>query len=411
MHECAIYFLELSLLCHLSNVIVSFMLHLNSKRFILTGIIAAGILIAIVIGGFAYYSSLQNASISISKGINDTSVSSINNGSIASNNNSSSGQKPQGQQASSDNSTSMARVAFVRPSFTYAAYQLNGLYNFYRKYANTPEGTNVTTDLNLLTVKVPHGPFLVYDDKPSDTPPPPREAEYIDTLMQHVKSQAPTAVRISDITDKEVHDGSIFNSNGSNAYDALFLFHQEYVTQSEYNNLKQFVANGGTIVFNDANIFTVEVSYDSANDIVKFIRGHTWQYNGQSAWRAERERWANETQQWVGSNFMQDPTKDKITFTNNPFNYVHVEEQYTTNPNDKIILDFGATEHESGVEKVPQNSVTKNETVAIYQLDSGKGRVISLSIFSYKLVDNKKFLDFYDKEIIPRALADRQVSK
>ena len=385
---------------------------MNSRRLVLTGVIAAGVLIAAAVGGFTYFSSSPKASVSTTpKGINDTTVSSVKNNGSISNNSSSLGQKSQGQQASPTNSTTLVvRVAFVRPSFTYAAYQLNGFYNFYHKHASTPEGANVTTDLNLLDVKVPHGPFLVYDDKPSDIPPPPREAEYIDTLMQHVKSRIPT-VKISDITDKEVHDGSIFNRNGSNAYNALFLFHQEYVTQSEYNNLKQFVANGGTIVFNDANIFTVEVSYDRANDTVKFIRGHTWQYNGQSAWRAERERWANETQQWVGSNFMQDPTKDKITFTNNPFNYVHAEEQYVTNAKDKIILDFGAVEHESGVDKLPQNSITKNETVAIYQLDYGKGKVISLSIFSYKLVDNKKFLDFYDKEIIPRALADRQVSK
>jgi hypothetical protein len=201
--------------------------------------------------------------------------------------------------------------------------------------------------------------------------------------------------------------------NGTrNAYDILFLFHQEYVTQLEYSNLKKFVANGGTIVFNDGNIFTVDVNYNSTDDTVKFIRGYTWQYDGKSAaWRGERERWPNETQQWVGSNFMQDPTKDNVTFTNNPFSYKHSEEQYVSNPNDKIIFDFGARENESKIDKVSQNNPNAaNETLAIYELSYGKGKEIMLSIFSYKLGDNKAFLDFCDKEIIPLAFASAQNS-
>jgi len=213
-------------------------------------------------------------------------------------------------------------VAFVRPTFTYAAYQKDGFYNFYNKYSDTKVGTNVTKDLNLLTVKVPHKPILNYNDKPSDTPPPPREKEYIEILMEHVKVQISFAggVNISDITDKEVHDGLIFandkgdrsnTSSNNNAYDVLFLFHQEYATQKEYDNLKKFVANGGTIVFNDANILTTEVKYNSTNDSITLVRGHDWQYDEKSAaaWPAEKERWTNETQQWVGSNFKQDLSK------------------------------------------------------------------------------------------------------
>ena len=37
------------------------------------------------------------------------------------------------------------------------------------------------------------------------------------------------------MTDVDVHEGTIFQNNGKNAYDVLFLFHSEYVTQSEYN--------------------------------------------------------------------------------------------------------------------------------------------------------------------------------
>ena len=40
-----------------------------------------------------------------------------------------------------DNARSPLRIAFVKPSFTYAAYQLNGFYNFYQKYRHLPDET------------------------------------------------------------------------------------------------------------------------------------------------------------------------------------------------------------------------------------------------------------------------------
>jgi len=304
---------------------------------------------------------------------------------------------------SSDGRGATTKVAFVRPSFTYAAYQLNGFYNFYAKHEHVLASTNVTTDLNLLTVKIPSGPVLIYTQNPGDTPAPIREKEYIDKLIELVKSNVPD-VQIADITDKEVDSGLIFSQNGSNAYNVLFLFHQEYVTPSEYHNLEKFVQNGGVIVFNDANILTTEVRYDKNNNTVTLVEGHTWKYNGQSAWRAESEKWANETREWVGSNFLQDPTKDNVTFANNPFGYKHTEEQYATNPSDKIILDFLAQVNNAR-ESAENGGAGAHPTVAIYELDQGKGKVISLSIFSYKLVGNPSFLDYYKTEIIPRAFS------
>jgi hypothetical protein len=324
------------------------------------------------------------------------------------------------------------RVAFVKPSFTYAAYQLNGFYNFYNKYSHvTDETTNVTTDLDLLTVEVPDETYIYYKDDP-DTQTIPSQQNYYDTLKERVEQKASSqndsggngddgddgdegndddnlAIDIADITDKEVHEGKIFDSAGNNVYDVLFLFHQEYVTQAEYDNLKKFVVqNGGTIVFNDANIFTVEVKYDSADNTVTLMRGHTWAYDGtSSAWRAyPRERWINETQQWVGSNFMQDPASDDVTFSNNPFNYEHSEEQFVTNPNATIIFDFGVMEHtpnEINDEKDRQH-FPHFEKVATYEMISGKGKVVNIGIFAHNLDDNEAFLDFYDEEILPRAL-------
>ena len=51
---------------------------------------------------------------------------------------------------------STVRIAFVKPSFTYAAYQISGFYAFYLKaYDQVKETKNVTIDLHLLTVEVP----------------------------------------------------------------------------------------------------------------------------------------------------------------------------------------------------------------------------------------------------------------
>ena len=321
------------------------------------------------------------------------------------------------------------RVAFVKPSFTYAAYSLDGFYTFYDKYSDeTDETTNVTTDLNMLTVEVPDETYIYYKDGPSGLPTVPTQQEYYDTLRGLVEQRSSSQnenggigddegggngdnlpIQIADMTDKEVHEGRIFDSAGNNAYDVLFLFHQEYVTQEEYDNLKKFVVqNGGTIVFNTANIFTVEVKYDSADNTVTLVRGHTWAYDGSSAWRAyPREKWINENQQWVGSNFMLDPASDDVTFSNNPFNYEHSEEQFVTNSNAAIIHDFEVMEetlNELSDEQNRQHFPGLETVVATYEMISGKGKVINLGIFGHTLDDNEAFLEFYDEEILSRAL-------
>jgi hypothetical protein len=302
------------------------------------------------------------------------------------------------------------RIAFVRPSFTYAAYQQNGFYNFYEINRDLPdETTNVTTNLNLLTVEVPDETYTYYRDDPFEGPETPVQQDYYDMLIELVEDEASSLdldVEIEDISDKEVHQGDIFDSAGNNAYDVLFLFHQEYVTQAEYDNLNKFVVqNGGTIVFNHANMFIAEVNYDSASNTIALVRGHDWAYDGNSAWRTDNERWLEENQQWVGSNFMDDTASDDVIFLNNPFNYEHSEEQLVTNPNATIILDFGVVEldpSEMG-DEVNRQHYPHPEKVAIYEMISGEGKIIHLSIFSHKLEDNEIFLGFYEEEILPRA--------
>ena len=68
-------------------------------------------------------------------------------------------------------------------------------------------------------------------------------------------------------------------------YDILFLFHNEYLTQNEYTNLKNFVLNGGTIVFTEANALFAEVSYNNASNSITLVNGHI----GSSTAKLQRE--------------------------------------------------------------------------------------------------------------------------
>jgi hypothetical protein len=285
------------------------------------------------------------------------------------------------------------KIAFVEPTFTYAAYQSGSFYDFYKKYNYVLDTDNktITTDLGLLKNKhIPHGPFPYFEH------PQYLDIPYIDyfkVLQDHVKRVDPF---VTNLTDVDVHEGKIFQANGSNAYDVLFLFHNEYVTASEYNNLRQFVSNGGTIVFTDANELFAEVSYNKTNDSITLVKGHYWKYaDGIGASPSISERWLNESKEWHGSNFFDVPSNYKVYFRNNPFNYTHTEEQYVTNPRAKILINYD-TSYSS--EDYP------NATIATYYMDYMKGRVINLGIWGHTLVDNNAFLNYFDNTIIPLAL-------
>jgi len=62
--------------------------------------------------------------------------------------------------------------------------------------------------------------------------------------------------------------------NGTNAYDVLILGHQEYVTQQEYDNLKRFVSDGGTMSTMEGNVLYGGVKYDRENKTITLLKGH-----------------------------------------------------------------------------------------------------------------------------------------
>jgi hypothetical protein len=199
---------------------------------------------------------------------------------------------------------------------------------------------------------------------------------------------------ITVLSDVDVDSGSIFaktrDNNNNNAYDVIILGHQEYVTQKEYDNLRKFVANGGTMIILDGNVFYAEVKYDRSNKTVTLVKGHWWAFNGKSAWKSVGERWRNETSKWVGSNYLCYRCVNK--FINDPFGYTPHEEQYITNPHDIILLNYDASLTKPVLKSKP--------VIASYELNYQRGRVIALGIYSEDIISNGRFDRYLDSLLL-----------
>jgi hypothetical protein len=279
------------------------------------------------------------------------------------------------------------RLAIVRPVFTDGAYNVDGFYEFYPKYDKVQPGIKVSSDLHLLSSNIP-----AYEEGGGSL-------NFTINLLNHLKNL--THDIVVNISDEDVDQGYIFNDDGSNAYDILFMLHDEYATNNSYYNLKQFVTNGGSLVFLDGNVFYAQVLYNPDLHTVTLLRGHDWWFNGKSAEKNVHERWLDENRDWVGSNFLYSSIDAPINFTNNPFNYTHFEENYLANPSARILYDYGAL--------IPSQTSSDNNPniphkIVTYSLQYGKGRVIMLGIYGQHLLHNSAFLKFFDNIIFPQAV-------
>jgi len=292
---------------------------------------------------------------------------------------------------------SQAKIAEVKPTFTAAAYRHDppAFYDFYRLHKqDREERKNVTKDLNYLTSKIPKESPLFFPEIFIDVP-------------LHIKKILPNA-NISIISDADVHKGAIFKKNSAgqyiNLYDILILGVNEYVTQQEYDNLKKFVSNGGTLMVLTGGSLFAEVRYNEGNNSVTLVNGHEWKFDGKVAQRSIRERWVNETRQWLGSNVYDHYyyQKDYNILYNNPFNFTGRdlgEEQYydRTNPEIKILLNY--------------NSSDARHPIATYELKYGKGKSIVIGLPAEDIISNpcvkpcQRFFGLIDDLILNHALA------
>lgn len=295
-----------------------------------------------------------------------------------------------------DNGEGIKRIAFIKPTFTNAAYNFDSFYFFYYKYSSTPDDVAITKDLNLMTGEIP----LESEDDSVMIP-----------FIEHVQTFLPNSI-VQIMRDENVHDGLIFTDDGRNVYDVLFLLHNEYVTQQEYDNLRMFVSNGGIIVFIDSNIFYGEVQYDKEDCLVTLVKGHNWEFDGKAVRKGVWERYSDENTEWVGSNFINRDIAEPVIFDNNPFDYVHFEENEVTHPNVRTLIDYGAKFRIppetnpliiGGLLK-PDVYDDLGKTVATYELDSDSGKVIVLGLYAQRLVNSTAFMDFFDKIILTRTL-------
>jgi len=264
------------------------------------------------------------------------------------------------------------RIALVERTFTDAAYD-KSLYLFYNIKHN--QSSNITKYTNLFSSKVIKQHSILPE---------------FEIIVNHLKWLTPQS-NVTILTDADVHDNpSLFMHNGTIKYDVVILGHNEYVTQLEYNNLRQFVASGGLLILLDGNVVYAEVKYDKENQTITLVKGHRWEFDGTFGLKSIDERWPNETTEWIGSNYCECHGDD-IRFGNNPFGVRHNEEQYITNPGAKIILDY----HAYNVSKTKY--LPRDFKIATYELDYEKGKVITLGLFTDDaLFNNDKFKKFFD---------------
>jgi len=272
-------------------------------------------------------------------------------------------------------STKRYDIALIEPTFTSAAYK-NAFYVFYKNYQKIPAGKKVTADLDKLTSHV--------------STMAGRSTFAMLHLLSGIRRVLPEA-KVTLLTDEDADAGNIFLLNGTNAYDVIILGHQEYVTLSEYHNLKRFVANGGAIMILDGNVFYAQVKFDRNSQTITLVKGHGWEYDGKAAQKAIEDRWAKETSQWVGSNYFCFSCK--IKFGDNPFGYKHHEEQFVTNTKDLILFDYKATVNNNGAKMI-------HAVVATYELNFKKGRVIVLGIYADDVISNSRFDTFFDSLLL-----------
>jgi hypothetical protein len=302
---------------------------------------------------------------------------------------------------SSSSSSQMMKIAIVIPSFTEAAYSTHSFYTFYSKYQSIPLLKNVKTDLDMLNPHIQYANYInpnnTMDKARLDflTPADPDD-QFIMRLAAHLQMVNPHAL-VTIIRDEDIHNGYIFtaNNNGmknNNAYNLLILAHDEYATQAMYNNCMRFVSNGGTIIGLDGNLFFAQVKYNKDNGTITFVKGHGWEFDGNSAKKSVRERWFNQNREWIGSNFLESDIHDNVTFKNNPFNYTHFEENFVNNPDDKILINYGAV--------IPKQNSFLGATIAAYEHDFSKGKVILIGLYGQKVIDNDAFLKFIDSLIL-----------
>jgi phage-related protein len=273
------------------------------------------------------------------------------------------------------------KIAFVHPTFTSTAYSPDSFYTFYDKY----ESVNETASVDLLKTAL----------NPSE------DRAYYQPFINSISNYS-SDISIKILRDQDVDNGAIFvGDNQTNAFDAVVLVHNEYLTEKEYYNLRKYVENGGRLILIDGNVFYAEVKYDPKNCAIELLNGHGWTVRDGIAKKGPDERWLKENREWMGSNFLFSDIAEPVKFKNNPFNYSHFEENFISNKNASILLDYLA---EIPITVMKDNNLTISPHIATYELDVGKGKVIAVGLYGTNLAFDNKFIDFFIKTVLQHSV-------
>lgn len=352
------------------------------------------------------------------------------------------------------------RIALVRPSFTGAAYN-NAFYSWYGwtgclfeellkkkaitippnacKYPNT--GNRQSASCATTQFKAPQYDHFTIGKIPAQTDNHPSSscmgsrighfsAYRVLDWVPHLKQLASTTPNSSfQVIGDETVDMAVNGAALRSMFDVLILGHQEYITQHEYDNLRDFTAAGGTLVLLCGNVFCAKVTYNPSNGNVQFIAGHGNAFDPATSTVTKGFRfdyWYDETKEWAGCAFMTgsnaffpDPTSPSgigwagagYRYIFNPLGISNGEDNVAVNPNIRPILDLKATyfappgTFTSGPNAF--NPVFPKPYIGTYQLPSGSGQVIALGPYCSRagpdpdpytslFLHNPKFISFLD---------------
>jgi hypothetical protein len=189
-------------------------------------------------------------------------------------------------------------VAIVMPIFTstpYSQYAWGSFYGFYKLYLAM--SGNFTGRLDWLNTSVKWGEG--YNHGWGHSLP----------IYSFLTSEAAMncglvlGKNLFVVTDINVSQGALFNSRGERNFDAIVIGHEEYVTQAEYDQLREFVAAGGRLVAMSSNAFYARITFNPRNLMETFVVGHGYAYNGRSAWHSNQQPFAMNTSRWFGGTY------------------------------------------------------------------------------------------------------------
>jgi hypothetical protein len=296
------------------------------------------------------------------------------------------------------------RAAFLVPTFTLTPYVNfnNSFYAFYLKYKTAP--LRITTDLKWLQTHAIEN--WTYQELLG-------ESQFYDFL----KSQAATRCGLVLgqnvlLTNDERVDGGTLFTGGLRNYDVLILGHEEYVTKTEYAQLKAFVATGGRIVEMSGNTFWGEVNYSRTTHLETFVAGHGFEFNGKYAWTTDYEPFDLDSAGWFGSTFangiwvlsgaqiakegpygsaLSAAVHGDLAFTT--YSYPHDEVNYVRNKTEtEVIAKFYVR-----AEASKSNEIFWYPPVPVYSYSHTyrKGEIVCLCVFGEDIIGKDEGVKFF----------------